>query len=112
MNQCIAGMLGLATMLVFSCDNSGAHDQVASNTRDTVIIKSMQFEPAEMTVASGDTVVWINEDIVAHDVSSAPERTWFSDTLNRGDSFEKVIGDTLSYFCSIHPTMRGKIKLK
>ncbi len=32
----------------------------------TVEIKQMKFQPAELIVQKGDTVVWINNDIVAH----------------------------------------------
>ena len=31
----------------------------------TIEIKQMKFQPSELTVQKGDTVVWINQDIVA-----------------------------------------------
>ena len=30
----------------------------------TIEIRGMEFHPAELTVALGDTVVWINRDVV------------------------------------------------
>jgi plastocyanin len=33
---------------------------------DTVEIKDMKFQPAEITVKKGDTIVWINHDMVTH----------------------------------------------
>ncbi len=76
---------------------------------DTVIIKGMVFNPQELHVHKGDTVVWINEDIVAHNVTDSPGNKWTSGTLARGSSWKKKIDETFDYYCSIHPTMKGKI---
>lgn len=83
----------------------------AANKKDTVIIKMMAFNPSPVTVNKGDTIVWINQDIVAHDVSHFPDRSWHSDTLQPNDVFQKVIEDSSTYFCSIHPTMIGKFDI-
>ena len=34
-----------------------------------VDIKQMQFQPSELTVQKGDTIIWTNHDIVAHDIT-------------------------------------------
>ncbi|MCO5285353.1 MAG: plastocyanin/azurin family copper-binding protein [Chitinophagaceae bacterium] len=106
---CFSGCLILA-----GCNN-GSNSSTVENSgpqRDTVIIKLMAFTPDTLTVNKGDTVVWINQDIVAHDVSHFPDRAWHSDTLNPQNVFVKVIDDSSSYFCSIHPTMRATVLLK
>ena len=36
----------------------------------TVTIEDMRFQPAVLVVAPGDTVVWINKDLVAHTATS------------------------------------------
>lgn len=79
---------------------------------DTVTISNMAFHPAELSVNKGDTVVWVNEDIVPHDVSTFPGNEWSSDTLSMGQTWMKVIVQDFDYFCNIHPTMKGKIVLK
>src|SRR5204862_476961 len=38
----------------------------AASRTHTVEIRGMEFHPAELTVAVGDTIVWINRDIVPH----------------------------------------------
>lgn len=79
---------------------------------DTVILKQMQFSPATLNVAKGDTVIWINQDLVDHDVTSDASNLFYSDTLKVGNSWKHVITDSASYHCSIHPSMIGKITLK
>lgn len=76
---------------------------------DTVVIKGMKFNPEELHVKKGATVVWINEGIVPHDVTDFPDKTWTSDTIKIGDSWKKEIDESFDYFCSIHLTMKGKI---
>lgn len=99
--------LWLCVSVLWGCSGNAGR-QSTENKRDTVIIKMMAFDPETISVHKGDTIVWINQDIVAHDVSQWPDRSWHSDTLNRDDVFEKVVDDSSSYFCSIHPTMTGK----
>lgn len=82
---------------------------MAPKAIDTVIIKGMAFSPSELHVHKGDTVVWINEDIVAHNVTDLPGNKWTSGTLAKGSSWKKKIDETFDYYCSIHPTMKGKI---
>lgn len=110
---------GLTSLLLgfYGC-NSGNNEQRSTKAavgphRDTVTINMMAFHPDTLTVNKGDTVVWINQDIVAHDVSHFPDRSWHSDTLNpHAGVFVKVIEDSAGYFCSIHPTMTGKILIQ
>ncbi|MGC1632290.1 MAG: plastocyanin/azurin family copper-binding protein, partial [Gelidibacter sp.] len=80
-----------------------------TNTKHTVIIKGMAFDPAELHAHMGDTVVWINKDLVPHNITDFPKDRWTSGTLALNGSWEKGMSNTLDYYCSIHPTMKGKI---
>jgi len=43
----------------------------------TVTIEGMQFRPQALSVALGDTVVWVNKDLVAHTARRASSlRCW------------------------------------
>jgi plastocyanin len=76
---------------------------------DTVIISQMKFQPAALMVHQGDTVVWINRDIVAHDVTQVPNNTWSSKNLAPGKSWKMPVEESDDYFCSIHIVMLGKL---
>ena len=74
-----------------------------------VEIKQMQFQPPELTVQKGDTVVWTNNDIVAHDVTSLGGKLWTSGPLAPGKSWSLVATESTDYYCSIHVVMKGKL---
>jgi len=75
----------------------------------TVEIIQMRFQPAELTLKKGDTVVWINRDIVEHDVTEEKGRLWTSGPLAPGGSWSSVVTQNADYFCSIHVVMKGKL---
>ena len=78
----------------------------------TVIIKEMKFQPGEITVQKGDIVVWINKDIVTHNVTEEKGNGWKSSPIPNGKSWKMTVKATSSYFCSLHPVMKGKIRVK
>ena len=75
----------------------------------TVEIKQMKFQPAELIVQKGDTVVWINNDIVAHDVTEEPNKAWSSSVMPVGESWSLVVTQSADYYCSFHVVMKGKL---
>ena len=87
----------------------GFNSQPNTATKSHVVeIKDMKFQPAVLTVHKGDTVIWINKDIVPHDVTGN-NKAWASRLLMPKDSWRKVITESKSYYCSIHPNMKGKL---
>lgn len=78
-------------------------------TFHTVLIKQMKFEPAELTLHKGDTVLWINKDITDHDVTEETKKAWASPKLPVGKSWMKVVKESVDYYCSIHVVMKGKL---
>jgi plastocyanin len=71
----------------------------------------MAFHPAELEVRRGDTVVWVNRDIVAHTATAAREPAWDTGSLASGDSGTHVAGvrGEVEYYCELHPTMEGRL---
>ena len=69
----------------------------------------MQFQPSELTVQKGDTVVFINNDMVEHDVAEEKNKTWSSSPLPAGKSYSLVVNQSADYYCTIHPVMKGKL---
>lgn len=98
-------------ILMAGCVPTGGGSSTTAVT-DTVMINQMKFQPAELYVNKGDTVVWINADIVGHDVTEFPDKAWSSDTIQPEMVWKTVIYDNTDYFCSIHPTMKAKIVVR
>lgn len=87
---------------------AGAH--VPEAQVHEVTIHGFKFEPQALTVHVGDTIVWKNEDIVAHTVT-AVDKSFDSGKIAPGSSWKLVVKRTGSfpYTCTPHPNMRGKI---
>ena len=84
---------------------------VVSSKTETITIANFSFSPAQITINSGDSIKWVNQDSVAHQIKSD---TFASQSLNNGDSFEYKFQNagTYEYICSIHPSMKGTITVK
>lgn len=88
-----------------------ACSQVPKNVNHVVEIRNMKFNPQILAVQPGDTVTWINSDIVDHDVTDLRRKAWRSGPLRRGETWQKMFRDSADYYCSIHVVMTGKIKV-
>ena len=77
--------------------------------RYSVEMAMMKFTPAVLNVRKGDTIVFVNNDIVTHDITEQKEKAWSSLPLTAGKSWTMVATTTVDYYCSIHPVMTGKI---
>jgi plastocyanin len=75
-----------------------------------VVISQMKFNPSELVVHLQDTIVFTNNDIVSHDVTEANKK-WTSNVLASGMSWRLVINEDADFYCTIHPMMRGKVRV-
>ncbi len=75
-----------------------------------VKIDNFTFNPQQITVKAGTTVVWINHDDIPHTVTSKTG-IFKSKALDTDDkfSFTFTTPGTYSYFCALHPHMTGSI---
>lgn len=75
----------------------------------TVEIRQMKFQPEVLVVQKGDTIVWINNDIVIHDVTEESNKAWTSSLMPVGESWSLIVNQSADYYCSIHVVMKGKL---
>ena len=80
----------------------------------TVKITGMRYEPATVTVDSGDTIVWVNEDPVAHTVTSVAAGRFDSRAIAPGGHWrhEAAAPGRYAYACAFHPTMQAMLIVK
>ena len=102
-------LLFLLLSAVLGC-NGGKGEHV--NKAYTVTIQQMKFTPATLTVSKGDTVIWINKDIVTHNVTDATAKEWASPGLSPGMSWSRVITKSAAYMCTLHPVMKGSLEVR
>jgi plastocyanin len=66
-----------------------------------VIMKSLAYIPAQLTIPVGTTVIWTNQDTVSHTVSSgtpgALDGKFRSSTLTPGQAFSFTFNTAGSY---------------
>jgi plastocyanin len=107
------GVVFLISCLVLgiSCkaqDSTGTSS--ITQTANEVVIDNLAFEPATLNISTGTTVTWANNDSAAHTIT-ARDNTFKSGTLSPGGSFSFTFNEkgTFEYYCTIHPSMTGKI---
>lgn len=79
----------------------------------TVDLRNLAFQPALVTVALGDTITWVNLDVVPH-TASATDSTWDSGAIAGAGVFTRVADrrGSFSYACRYHPDMTGRLVVR
>ncbi len=79
---------------------------------NSVDIRAFAFGPEALAVPVGTRVTWRNEDPTAHTVTSK-DGSFGSDPLASGTAFSTTFDQPgeYRYFCAIHPTMEGVIRV-
>jgi plastocyanin len=106
-------------------DNGGGGASTTEQPADTggggggaeVAMEDIQFSPKDVTVASGETITFTNNEAVPHDVhkSSGPGEDFASGPsggMGEGDTFELTLDKPgkYEYVCDVHaPGMSGTI---
>ena len=92
---------------------AGAATCKAPPATHTVPIDGLAFQPPALTVKVGDSIVWINKDPFPHTVTSQaggfdshalqPAQSWTYVASQKGE---------FSYICTLHPTMKGTLRVE
>lgn len=108
----VALMFGFALPLVFEIAfaREQTHAAPAAAAAAQVKIDNLTFTPDALTVAAGAQVTWTNRDDIPHTVVS-DDQTIRSKPLDTDDQFTFTFtkAGTYTYFCSLHPKMKGKV---
>jgi plastocyanin len=88
-------------------------NRLASVEGSQVTIDNFTFSPATVTVPSGTTVTWTNQDDMVHTVTEA-HRLFSSKGLETGETYSHTFTapGTYTYFCALHPRMTATIIVK
>lgn|SRR5690606_11594106 len=80
--------------------------------RHVVEMRNFAFEPAVLEASVGDTVEFVNRDIVPH--TATAEGAWDSGSIAAGAQWSTVLeaAGTVEYVCTLHPSMRGRIEVR
>ncbi len=84
--------------------------QAQQARQHTVEITGFKFVPETLRVRAGDTLVFVNKDVVPHTATQQPSG-WDSGALARDQSWSlklEAVG-ALDFFCRFHPSMKGRL---
>ncbi len=97
--------LGLMLAFVGSCSLMAADHKVE--------IRSFKFVPNSLIVQPGDTITWINRDIVPH-TATAKDKSWDTGRLKKDQGYKLVVTPETSkdYVCRFHPQMKARLALR
>jgi plastocyanin len=76
-----------------------------------VVMEAVRFRPAALTVRTGDSVIWANRDPFPHTATSP---VFESKVLPPGQSWRYVanVRGEFPYVCTLHPTMKGTLRVE
>lgn len=102
----------MASLFIFAAPLVGLAKRHVSSSKHTVIIENMAFTPNEIEIRKGDTIVWINKDLVPHTVTST-KGEFESGSISPNQHWSNRIksSENLDYRCSFHQNMTAKIKI-
>ena len=80
-------------------------------TTATVNINGMAFSPSTLTVKTGTTVTWKNNDATTHTATSDDGSTFNTGNILSGYSATALVSQTgtFTYHCNIHSTMTATL---
>ena len=80
--------------------------------RHTIEMVNFEFRPAVVRVAAGDTVIWINRDVVPH--TATAQGAWETGNIGSQETGRVIVkrSGEQNYLCEYHSSMRGKLIVK
>ena len=104
-------MLPGRTLLIATTLMLGAIAVPAHAATIQIVMENLAMSPPEATAKVGDTIEWINKDVLAHtatarngdfDVTTPPKKTVTSVLKKAG---------TVDYYCRFHPNMKAVLTI-
>ena len=73
-----------------------------------VTIDKLVFSPASIQAKVGDTIEWVNKDVIAHTATVKGSWDVMIPPKSKGRITLNAAG-AVDYFCRFHPNMRGHV---
>lgn len=108
MTRIVTPRVGLAALAAFVLGGLLPALATSSETIE-VRMKNLIFAPAEVRAHVGDTIAWVNDDILVH-TATARSGAW-NFNLPKGSTQRLTLtkAGSFDYFCRLHPNMKGRI---
>ena len=74
----------------------------------TIVMQNLVITPAEVSAKVGDTIEWVNKDVVAH-TATAPGDFDVMLAPNKSGTLVLQKAGTIPYTCRFHPNMKATL---
>lgn len=73
----------------------------------------MAFVPETVEIAAGDTITFVNADLVPH-TASASDKSFDTGTLRKDQRVDVTFPSAgeIAYICKFHPHMKGRVTVR
>ena len=78
----------------------------------TIVMQNLVITPAEVSAKVGDTIEWINKDIVAHTATARNGDFDVALAPNKSASFVLKNAGAVDYYCRFHPNIKASLKIE
>jgi plastocyanin len=115
----LAAVMGCVTLAGCGSDSgsSGGTGSGAPQNADVVIMADSavgHYHPANIAVAAGGTVTWMNRSGVVHNVvftdTAIPASPLMNNNVDHAITFPEP--GSYAYLCTLHPTMTGVVNVE
>ena len=102
--------MGAWTLRVLACAGLLGAAVNGSAADGEVTVRLFQFQPGDIAVKAGSTVVWTNQDEIKHTVTA---EAFTLSLAGKGATASHRFTErgVHRYFCERHPNMRGEIRV-
>src|SRR5688500_9002283 len=104
----VAAMLQRRRLLAFVIAPLGMAPVSAYAATVQFVMDKLIFSPVETQAKVGDTIEWVNRDILAHTATATAGDDW--NVIIGPNKTEKLVvqkAGTVDYYCKYHPNMKG-----
>ncbi|MEJ6511322.1 MAG: cupredoxin domain-containing protein [Actinomycetota bacterium] len=93
---------------------STASEEDAPAIAMTVHVKDGEFDPRDIDIEAGGTVMWINDDVASHDLHFLAPNKLYSGVVKPGKAWIHTFAaaGTYDYYCDFHNTMKGVVVVR
>jgi plastocyanin len=107
------GAIAVACLVLGGTSASAWQAKAGAAKTHVVSMQIAGFDPAILSVKSGDRVTWVNKDLFPH-TATAVDKAFDSRSVAPDGTWTFIAGKpgTYLYSCTFHPTMKGTINVQ
>ena len=109
-------LFALGAMVATSCgtDSTASSGENPPAIAATIHIADGKFEPREIDIEAGGSVMWINDDVASHDVKFTASNKLYSGVIKPAATWIQTFtsAGTYDYYCDFHNSMKGSVVVR